>query len=135
MLQFANEQIASRLGTLTFQVRRTAKVRDAESIHDLRVAIRRLSQSIMLFSTLLPKDEVKRIRRRLNGMMDAAAEVRERDIALQFLDEAGVSPDDPLRARILSERALAERALLDKANRWSRRNFSGKCRSALRLNA
>jgi CHAD domain-containing protein len=134
MLPYANEQIATRLGNLTFQARRTANVRDAESIHDLRVAIRRFTQSIVVFSSLLPKQEVKRIRKRLRRMMDAAGEVRDRDIALEFLDEAGVAPNDPLRARIVSERAVAEHSLIEKSQRWSTSNLSGKWRAALRLN-
>jgi len=135
MLQFANEQIASRLANVMFQARRVAVVQDVESVHDLRVGIRRFSQSILAFSSLLPKAEVKRVRRQLNRMMDAAGEVRERDIALQFIDDAGVSPDDPLRSRIVSERALAERILVEKARRWSRASRSRKWRAALRLNA
>jgi len=135
MLQFANEQIASRLATLMFQVRRVAAVQDTESIHDLRVAIRRFSQSITAFSSLLPKQEVKRIRKRLKRMMDAAGEVRERDIALAYLENAGVSADDPLRGRIASERALAERILVDKTRRWNRTSRSRKWRAGLQLNA
>lgn len=135
MLPFANEQISSRLANLMFQVRRVATVQDVESIHDLRVAIRRFSQSITAFSSLLPKQEVKRIRKRLKTMMDAAGEVRERDITLQYLDNAGVALDDPLRGRIASERALAERILVEKTRRWNRTSRSRKWRAALRLNA
>jgi len=133
MLQFANAQLASRLGQLTFQVRRTANVQDADSIHDLRVAIRRFSQSVVAFSSLLPKQETKKILKRLNRMMDAAGKVRDRDVALDFLDGAGVSGEDSLRARIINERAEAERDLVEKTRRWSRANLSGKWRSALRL--
>jgi len=134
MLSFANEQIASRLGKLAFQVSYTASVRNADAIHDLRVAIRRFSQSVTIFASLLPKQEAKRVRKRLRRIMEVAGQVRDCDIALEFLDEAGVPGDDALRAAIVAERTEHEKNLLDKIGRWSRSNVSAKWRSALRLN-
>jgi len=135
MLPFANEQIASRLARVMFQVRRVANVQDTESIHDLRVSVRRFMESVNTFSSLLPKQAATQVRKRLKRMMDTAREVRERDIALEHMDAVGVSADDPLRERISSERAIAERILVEKARRWSRTSLSRKWRVALRLNA
>ena len=134
MLEFANAQVAARLGALAFEVHRASQTQEAETIHDLRVAIRRFGQSLAVFSALLPKKESKKVRKQLRGIMDAAGAVRDRDIALEYLQDAGVSPQDPLWARISSERTLAERALVEKVRRWSQRNLSGKWRGALRLN-
>ena len=134
IFHFANEQTATRLGKLAFQVVTAAKSMDADAVHDLRVAIRRFNQSLTVFSSLFPKQESKKIRKRLDRIMEVAGEIRDRDIALEFLAEAGVKPQDPLWARIASERTLAERTLAEKVKRWNSANYSAKWRSALQLN-
>lgn len=134
MLQFANDQIAARLGKLAFEVRRASKARDAEAIHDLRVAIRRFTQSLTVFGSLVPERDAAKIHKRLGRIMDDAGRIRDRDIAIEFLREAGVPPDHPLWKRLSRERAAAERDLLDRIERWNQKNVSGKWRAALRLN-
>ena len=64
----------------------------------------------------------------------ATGELRDRDIALDFVAEAGAKPADPLRARLASERKLAERNLSEIIKPLIRGNFSAKWRSALHLN-
>ena len=131
---YANQQASARLGKLAFQVQAAAESMDADAVHDLRVAIRRFNQSLTVFASLYPKREAKKIRKRLRRVMEVAGEIRDRDIALEVLAEAGVKPEDPLSARIASERRLAEHALAEKVKRWNRANFSAKWRSALQLN-
>ena len=133
MLQFASEQISARLGRLAFEISDSAKSMDADSVHDLRVAIRRYRQSLIVFDSLLPNPETKKIHKRLKQIMDVAGQIRDRDIALEFLKKAGVKKDDPLHARINKDRKLAERALADRVKRWYRGNLSAKWRSALQL--
>lgn len=133
MLQFANDQITARLGKLAFEVRRASKARDAEAIHDLRVAIRRFAQSLIVFGSLVPKRDAAKIRKRLGRMMDDAGRIRDRDIAIEFLGEAGVPAEHPLRRRLAAERAAAEKDLVDRIKRWNQKNVSGKWRAALRL--
>lgn len=134
MLQFANDQITARLGKLAFEVRRAAKAQDTEAIHDLRVAIRRFSESLIVFGVLVPKRDAAKIHKRLGRMMDDAGRIRDRDIAIEFLRESGVAPEQPLLRRLSRERAAAERDLLDRIERWNQKNVSGKWRAALRLN-
>ena len=74
-----------------FQVRRAAKHPDEEAIHDLRVSIRRLSRCLRLFSPLYPGSSWKKVRNRLKVLMEAAGEVRDRDIAAKLLIDALVS--------------------------------------------
>ena len=73
------------IGKLAFEVLNTVRTADAETVHDLRVAIRRFNQSVAVFGSLLPKREVKRIRKRLRRVMESAGAIRDRDIALEFL--------------------------------------------------
>jgi CHAD domain-containing protein len=130
---FARQQAANRLGNLVFAVRAAAEKPDAEAIHDLRVAIRRLLQSLTVFASLYEDKQLKRIRRRLKRVLDAAGAVRDRDIALEFLDEAGLKRSDRLGKRLVAERAKLERRLADRIVKWSREDFSANWRSELGL--
>ena len=46
MREYVRVQTGILLGGVAFQVNRTARTGDAEAIHDLRVAVRRLSRRI-----------------------------------------------------------------------------------------
>jgi len=96
VLHYANEQISARLGTLVYQVHAAAAQPKADTIHDLRVAIRRFLQSLEVFSSLLPKPAVKKIRKRLRRILNLSAAIRDRDIALELLSEAGLGKKEPL---------------------------------------
>jgi len=108
---FARRQLALRLEELSRQMEAALARREKKTVHDLRVAIRRFSEALKVFRSLLPEAEAKRIRKRLGKVMDAAAEVRDRDIALQFCKKAGLSEDDALWRRLARDRAKAERRL------------------------
>ena len=60
MQRYAREQASTLLRRLAFRMNRAAKVRDADSIHDLRVAIRRFEQCLQIFHQFLsgrPQEE------------------------------------------------------------------------------
>jgi CHAD domain-containing protein len=130
---YSCNDISARLAELVFQVRATAAAADADAVHDLRVAIRRLGQSLRLFSSLLPKAENKRIRKRLRKVLDLAGAVRDIDIALEFFDEAGASRGDPLRERLVRDRKRAEKRLIERLRKWSRSDLLAEWRSDLQL--
>src|ERR1017187_6125566 len=92
MHDYACLETAILLRRLAYQSNRAARDGDADSIHDLRVAIRRLSRCLRVFAPFFPVGSWKKIRRQLAGLMKATGEVRDRDIALQLLAEARVSP-------------------------------------------
>ena len=133
LLHYATDQVATRLGKLVFEVRRASQAMDAETIHDLRVAVRRFQQSLTVFETLLPMQKAKKIRARLKRLMDLAGEVRDRDIACQLLEKTGVPANDPLWSRVADGRQQAERDLKERIKRWNRKNFSAKWRTWLQL--
>jgi CHAD domain-containing protein len=130
---FSRKDVSTRLGDLVFQVHAAASDSDAEAVHDLRVAIRRLGQSLRVFSMLLPKAETKRIRKRLGKVLDLAGAVRDIDVALEMLDAAGVAANEPLHKRLARERNRAEQQLIERIKKWSRSDFSAKWRSDLEL--
>ncbi len=130
---YSREEISARLGNLVFQVHAAAMRSDADEIHDLRVTIRRLAQSLLVFSSLLPKAKTKRIGKRLSKVLDMAGAVRDIDIALELLDGAGVASGDPLRKRLLKNRKRVEKELIGRIKKWSQSDFSARWRSDLQL--
>ncbi|MGA2267351.1 MAG: CHAD domain-containing protein [Bryobacteraceae bacterium] len=135
MREHARLQTAILLRRLAYQLNRAAHSGDADSIHDLRVAIRRFSRCLRTFSRFFPAGSWKKIRRRLAALMKATGSVRDRDIALQLLAEAGISRRAAIAARLAAERRKVGHELLLEIRRWKSRSFSRKWRSRLELSA
>ena len=133
MQDYARLQTAILLRRFAFQVNRAARSGDAESIHDLRVAIRRLSRCLRVLSQFYPDPYWKRIRRQLADLMDTAAAVRDRDIALQLLAAARLPKRAAIVTRLQAERRQAAAGLLLEIRRWKSQDLSKKWRSRLEL--
>jgi CHAD domain-containing protein len=133
MRTYAAEQASILLSRLAFRVNRTMKLADAESVHDLRVTTRRFSQCLRVFDEFFPSRERKRIEQRLRRIRSMAAEVRNRDVALALLKQAGVPAKAALVARLAKERKQATEELGARLERLKRREFSKKWRKRLKL--
>jgi CHAD domain-containing protein len=131
--QFAAGETSKLLTRLVFQVHQAAVRHDPDSIHDLRVSIRRFLEALRVFARLLPKSKVRSIRKRLKRILDAAAETRDRDIALVLLAEAGAPPESPIFVALSAERKAAERRLLSEIALLDRLDYSAGWRRALNL--
>src|SRR5262245_27813007 len=83
--QFAVEQVDRLLGRLALQISRTLRPHDGNSVHDLRIAIRRFSLALLVFAPYFPAKDVKKIRRRLQEIMAPAREFRDCDLVLNLL--------------------------------------------------
>jgi CHAD domain-containing protein len=129
----AAQHTATLLRRLAYEVGRAAKSGDAKSIHDLRVAIRRLSQCLRVFEPFFPRAKAKKIRRALKQMIDLASEVRNRDVAASLLVEAKVSPESELARAVTEGRGAAQRKLVSALRQWMRNSSFRKWRSALDL--
>jgi CHAD domain-containing protein len=127
---YAIEQTNHLLTRLAFQVHRAVKTPGPDEIHDLRVSIRRFSQGLLLFSDFFPKWEEKKIKKLLKRMMRLTSEIRNRDIALEFLVK---HQHEEHRHRLEQERSNYERQFSEMVRRWSARDFSAKWRNALSL--
>jgi len=127
---YAVEQTNRLLTTLAYQVHRAAKKPGAEEIHDLRVSVRRFSQGLELFEEFFPKWEVKKIRRMLKRVMSVTSDIRDRDITLDFLKEAGHAGH---QSRVQKERLTYQRQFSEMLRRWSAQDFSAKWRNGLSL--
>ena len=133
MREYARLQTAILLRRMAFQIRRAARSGDAESIHDLRVAIRRLSRCLRVFHQFYPGHDAKRIRRRLNGLMEMAGMVRDLDVTLDLMRRSGASTRTALALQLRDERRQAYSRLQVETRLWKNRAFSRKWRGRLGL--
>ena len=113
------------------QLKRAASDHDADDIHDLRVAIRRLRQALRVFSQFYPGKCWKKLRNELSDVMQACGDVRDRDIAIGLLKDAGIAEDSKLMLRLQKERRAADRDLRSDLGRWKRRGLARDFRSQL----
>jgi CHAD domain-containing protein len=127
---YALEQTNRLLAKLSEQVQRASQTPGPDEIHDLRVSVRRFSQALQLFAGFYPKKQVKEIRRMLKDLMRLTSAIRDRDITLEFLKEAGNAVHHP---RLEKERASYQRQFSTMVRRWSKQDFSRQWRSGLAL--
>lgn len=128
MDKFASVQASRLLGKLAFQVRHAAKHPNEEAIHDLRVSIRRLSSCLREFHQFFPRRETRRILKQLGKVMDLAAEMRNRDIAIELIGKDGRPAESAFVATMMHEREHAKQELTRALVQWRRRDFSRKWR-------
>jgi CHAD domain-containing protein len=120
MREYVRVQTGNLVRGLASQVDRAAATADVEAIHDLRVAIRRLSRCLRVFAPFYPGHSWKQMRRRLSGLMEACGGVRDRDIAIELLDKAGVGATSLLVRQLDEERRAAHEELRRELRRWNR---------------
>jgi CHAD domain-containing protein len=135
MRDYVRLQTAILLRRLAYQVGRAAKSGDAESIHDLRVAIRRFSRCLRVFSQFYPGNSWKKIRRSLSVLMAAAGAVRDLDVAIELLANDAAGNNRNLLSKLKPERRRRQRELLQEVQHWKGLGFSKKWRSTLGLSA
>src|SRR5450755_1953867 len=109
MREFVLLETRSLLRHLKTQVKLATETGTDDSIHDLRVTIRRLNRCLRVFAPFYPGHSWKPIRRRLSELMSACGSVRDRDIAIGLLEQAGVAATSPLVRRLGAERDAAAR--------------------------
>jgi CHAD domain-containing protein len=126
---YAAAQLSELLERLGKYARALARRPNAEKIHSLRIALRRTLETLRVFKSLFPSGQVKKTRRRLKRLLAASGEVRDRDIALDLLKQAGAS-GHALHRQIASERRTAVTKLQTLAAKWDRRFQSGKVLAA-----
>jgi CHAD domain-containing protein len=133
MRDYALERGALLLRRLAFQMHRAARLRDPDSIHDLRVAIRRFQQCLVVFAQFFPQGQSKKIRARLHEIMQIAGEIRNRDIALELLGKSGLAADPALEGRWREEARQLHVELVRLLGRWGRRDLSRRWGTRLGL--
>ena len=84
-------------------VRRTP---EAEPVHKMRVAIRRLQQALRLFRQYLDAGGQDEVKTSLRAIMQVAGELRNRDIAIDLVAESGGDNTELLAQRTQFEQQL-----------------------------
>jgi CHAD domain-containing protein len=128
-------QVRRRMERLAFQARRTTRSTSPESVHDLRVAIRRAEQALVTLKVCFPRKPAKRIRKQLKAVLSAAGAVRDFDIAIEILSRMNQPGAAELRRDIRARRKAAEKSLLTALKRLSLRTRLSRWCDDLNLNA
>lgn len=110
-VRFANVALAARLAKLLEQVDRCAAKPGADQVHDLRVAIRRFSQALRIFASMLSAKPVKAIHKSLRPVMEAAGLVRDLDVGMDRLLDDGLEENSAVLEQMRAERRRGELAL------------------------
>lgn len=127
MREFGLQRVSELLDQLVFELHRAAGRQDASSVHHARVAIRRFDQALRVFQQYLPHGAAKKIRKSLKEVMDAAGEVRNRDITLRLIADA------PGAKELEAQRKEAKHRLSQQLHGLGRPGLSGKWRTSLKL--
>ncbi len=133
MHEYAHWQTATLLRRLAKEATRTARSGKPGAIHDLRVAIRRMKGCLVLFAEFYPDRGRKELKKELRALMDACGEVRDRDIALQLLADAGAPGKAAVVRSLAGERKDAARELQRSLKRWKKGRVSRHWRTRLEL--
>jgi len=133
MRQYARQQTALLMGRLSVALNRAAREGDIQSIHDVRVALRRLSRCLRVFAPFYPDGSWKKIRRRIAGLLAAAGTVRDCDIAIELAGRAGIARRNAMVAQLTAQRRKTGSRLLLEIRRWKDRDFPRQWRSRLEL--
>jgi CHAD domain-containing protein len=133
MREFARWQTSRLLRRLSAEVSQAARSVGADAIHDLRVAIRRMNGCLRLFAQFYPDGSRKDLQKQLKALMRDSGEVRDRDIAMALLADAGVPAASAAARRLAAERKEAARQLRAELKRWKGRGFARDWRKRLEL--
>jgi CHAD domain-containing protein len=130
MKDYATRQVSHYLDALVFDMHQARRLQDVESVHKLRVAIRRFRQALRVFETYFPAKRTRVVRKEMQRIRYLAGDVRERDIAIEIILKAGLSPD-----AMVAERNEAKKALMKALDEVCDTRLAGRWRSALGLHA
>jgi CHAD domain-containing protein len=133
LLEHVRSHTASLLNRLDIQVRLAAAKTDEESVHDLRVAIRRLRECLRTFEDLFPAAARKNVRKELRKLMKSAERVRSTDIALELLKKAGMGESAAHMMELREQRALHCSALREELKAVAGRSDTRTWHEALGL--
>ena len=118
MQQFVELQTSERLKKLESELKNAFDLpEDPDAIHDLRVAIRRLNQTLRVFGNWFGARRVKKLRGRLKKLMERCGAVRNCDIALEVL-KAAEWPDEALSQGLEKERKRTCKKLRKTLQEW-----------------
>jgi len=110
--EHARRTIGQRLQRVQEEITVTIENPAEDPVHDLRVAIRRASQALRLFSALLPAKEPRKMRQALRTVLDAAGRARDLDVGADLLLKEGLEEKHAMFSVMAAERQRAALALV-----------------------
>jgi CHAD domain-containing protein len=129
--EFVTGQSSRLLEKLASQVNTALHSRDADSVHDVRVAVRRFAQAVAVFKPYFHSRQRQKIRRELKEIMGHAGEVRDRDIAIGLLAETKATEAAALETKFRVQRDEAEAVLLAVLRKWKAKGSPARWRDKL----
>ena len=116
LCKYAAKNIGELIGKVEEESGVAARDASADRVHDLRVSIRRLSETLRVFEDVVPDDAAADVRKDLREAMHLAGTIRNHDIAIDLASKAKVE----VGGRFEEERARAVRALGEVLSKWNR---------------
>jgi CHAD domain-containing protein len=126
--RYAALQAGLRLDRVAFEVNRARRNADPETVHDLRVSIRRFVSCLKEFGK-----DAKKVRKSLEAIMSLAGSIRDRDIAIKLGEAAELPPESPFLAALSQQRREQMDQLALALKPWAKQNRTVKWRQQLRL--
>ena len=133
LCEFARAQALERLEDVSRHMRRVRSDTEADAVHDLRVSVRRLSSVLQTFPECFSRGRAAKARKRLQRILKAAGEVRDRDIALSLAAKAANGNPTESQAPLEEERREAARKLQRLLAKDRRRKTLAAGKRSLRL--
>jgi CHAD domain-containing protein len=131
--RYAALQAGLRLDRVAFEVNRARRNADPETVHDLRVSIRRFVSCLKEFGRVFPGKDAKKVRKSLEAIMSLAGSIRDRDIAIKLGEAAELRPESPFLAALSQQRREQMDQLALALKPWAKQNRTVKWRQQLRL--
>ncbi len=128
---FITLQSEVRLDRFAYRLGRCRRSADPDSVHDLRVSIRRYESCLATFEAFFPSRPARRFQRRLRKVLKPSGAVRDREIALALAKAAGFAADSVLVAELKEQRRRLAKSLRGGMKIWGRQNSSDKWRRRL----
>ena len=88
MQEYGIAKTGQLLDVLVLSLCEAAESLNEDTVHKVRVAIRRFQQALRVFRQYFPADGSKRVKAKLKSVMDLAGELRNRDIAIGLVRKA-----------------------------------------------
>jgi hypothetical protein len=108
MREYAVAKTGTLLGEAVAAIQYAAETADEPAVHKMRVAIRRLQQALRLFRQYLKSGGVEHVKTRLRAIMQIAGELRNRDIGIELLADAGAGTAEFAKQRLQYNEQLSD---------------------------
>lgn len=129
------QRASELLDHLSREMRQAAKNPNAEAVHDVRVAIRRLRQCLTVFAAMFPARASKNIHKSLREVLDAAGELRNLDIAVALLQESKLNRTAPLIADLRKDRVKSAKQFVRALGKLDNGGIAAKWQAKLSASA